>query len=219
MTRLALVSVCALTLAACTAGSPDASPTAFAPTLAPVTSAPSAPAPSAAAAASATPAAEPSAEPTAVPGSGMCPTDSPLTTRQLVSSDSQCFGGTDLQVRGWLDAPPSIGFEPPAVEPGWMYYPVANAATIWEAPPAGPDDCEVDGEACAWFFPHVDPRSGVTIEGKPRWLVLTGHFDDPAAETCHWVYPDGFPVDSRDNEEAVALCRNGFIVDSIRDAP
>jgi hypothetical protein len=214
MTRFALLFVCALALAACFSGNRQPSGTAVTSTLAPVTAAPSA-----VAEASATPAVEPSTGPTAVPGSGLCPTDSPLTTRQFVGTDSQCFGRAAFQVRGWLDAPPSIGFEPPTIKPGWMYYPAPGAPTIWEKQPAGQDDCFVGEEQCAWFFPHLNPVSGLTLDGPPRWLILTGHVDDPAATRCHWVYPDDIPVATQDDADAVALCRGGFVVDSFVDAP
>ena len=216
MTRFALLSICVLVFAACFAGNPQASGTAVTPTLAPATAAPSA-----VAQASATPALEPSTAPTAVPGSGLCPTDSPLTPLQLVETASSCFGRSAIQVRGWLDGPPSIGFEPPTIKPGWMYYPAPEAPTIWEQQPAGQDDCFVGDRQCAWFFPHIKPTSVLTIDGPPRWLVLTGHFDDPAAVRCHWVYPDDTPLKDRvaDDADAVALCRGGFIVDSFVDAP
>lgn len=214
MTRFALLFVCALALAACLAGNPQPSGTALAPTLPSVTAAPST-----AAEASATPAVEPSTGPTAVPGSGLCPADAPLTVRQFVRGDSQCLGRPAIQVRGWLDAPPTTGFEPPDIEPGWMYYPLPEGQTIWEAQPAGRDDCHVDGDQCAWFWPHIDPASGLTLGGQPRWVILTGHVDDPAAAQCHWVYPADFPVASRDDADAVALCRGGFVVDSFEDAP
>ena len=100
-----------------------------------------------------------------------------------------------------------------------MYYPAPGAPTIWEKQPAGQDDCYVGQEQCAWFFPHIDPASGLTLGGAPRWLILTGHFDDAAAAKCHWVYPPDVPVATRDDAEAVALCRGGYIVDSFVDAP
>jgi hypothetical protein len=28
-----------------------------------------------------------------------------------------CFGGADVAIRGWLDTPPTMGFEPPDIEP------------------------------------------------------------------------------------------------------
>jgi hypothetical protein len=219
MTRFALVLGCALLLAACFAGNPQASGTPGAPSPAVLTAAPT----TAAATPSVAPTAAPTVQPTPtdVPGSGLCPTDSPLTPLQLVETASACFGRAQIQVRGWLDGPPSIGFEPPTIKPTWLYYPVPQAWTIWEQQPAGQDDCSVGDRQCAWFFPHINPTSGLTLDGPPRWLILTGHFDDPAAVRCHWVYPDDTPPQDRtaDDADAVALCRGGFIVDSFVDAP
>lgn len=219
MTRFALLFGCALMLAACFAGNPPSGTAALA-SPAEVTALPT----TTAATPSVGPTVVPTLLPTPVPGSGLCPTDSPLTVRQLVFTDALlCFGRSAVRVRGWLDLPPSIGFEPPSIEPGWVYYPAPDAPTIWEAKPAGRDNCEVDGEQCAWFFPHINPASGLTLDGPPRWLILTGHYLDPAAETCHWVYPDDWPDAPSDTPEsraaAVALCRQGFVLDSFVDAP
>ena len=217
MHRLATLLGSVLLVAGCY-GSPSSSPASSAAAVAPTL----APSPTATTTPTAPPTLTPTPEPTAVPGSGLCPTDSPLTARQLVEGgESTCFGRATIQVRGWLDAPPSIGFEPPTIKPGWLYYPAPGAPTIWEKQPAGQDDCYVGEEQCAFFFPHINPASGLTLEGEPRWLILTGHFDDPAAVRCHWVYPDDVPLKDRvaDDADAVAACRGGFIVDSFVDAP
>jgi hypothetical protein len=217
MHRLATLLGSTLVIAAVAACA--ASPSSPAPTLAAVVATPTA-VPTATLSPTVAPTA--TAEPTSEPSQAdECPTGSPLTPLQLVETAGSCFGRSAIQVRGWLDGPPSIGFEPPTIKPGWMYYPAPGAPTIWEQQPAGPDDCFVGEQQCAWFFAHIKPTSGLTLDGPPRWLLLTGHVNDPAAVRCHWVYPDDVPLKDRvaDDADAVAICRGGFIVDSFVDAP
>lgn len=215
MTRLSfLLGAALLAVAACTVAPPGGSPS---------------PAPATAGAVATATDGTPSSGPTSTPrpsptpvspGVGLCPTDSLLTVWQLVESDPACFGGDDVTVRGWLDLPPALGWEGPAVEPGWVYYPARNMSFIWGGRPIGPEQaCELDGHSCGGFFPHVDPASGVELEGPPRWLLITGHFQDPAAETCHYVYPDDHDDQRADDRYAVEACRGSFVLVEVREAP
>jgi hypothetical protein len=93
-------------------------------------------------------------------------------------------------------------------------------STLWDAQPVGPDQsCEVEGRGCAWFFLHVDPAAGPVFEPRPRWIIATGHVDDPAAETCHYVYPEDWTEGRADDANAIATCRAQFVLVAIRDAP
>ena len=66
------------------------------------------------------------------------------------------------------------------------------------------------------MFFLVDPTSGIVVSGPARWVVATGHRMDPAAETCHWVYPpDTPPAERYDDADAVALCQEHFVLESI----
>ena len=60
----------------------------------------------------------PTPEVTAVP----CPTSSPIPLEDL--NFEECVGPEDIEVRGWIDAPVGIGFEPTWIEPSWLYFPV-----------------------------------------------------------------------------------------------
>ena len=215
MTRLALVIAIILAGAACSGGAlgPTATPTPE--TTAQVASATATALPTAAATST------PGPTPTAVSsGFESCPTESPVSPRQLVESDPTCFGSDDVVVRGWLDVPTVVGFEPPDVKPRWLYYPAGNLSAIWSDRPVGPDQvCVVDGETCRWFFAHVNPRSGVVLEGPPRWLLLTGHFQDPAAERCHYVFPEGYDEGRPDDGLAVEACRANFVLVDVQNAP
>lgn len=158
--------------------------------------------------------------PTPVPV-GTCPTDSPMTVRQFVVADPSCAIGTDVEIRGWLDVPPAIGLGPPGIAPSWLHYPRAELTTIYEAGPVGPDGICVmaGGRACAQFFWSINPASGLELTGPPRWLIVRGHLDDPAAMTCRYVYPDDWTGERADDAKAVETCRQRFVLVAFRDAP
>jgi hypothetical protein len=152
--------------------------------------------------------------PTPVPV-GTCPTDSPMTVRQFVDADPSCAIGTDVEIRGWLDAPPAIGFEPPGIEPSWLNW-FGGLSFIYET---GPDGICGTGGGCAGFAWSINPASGLELTGPPRWLIVRGHLDDPVAQTCRFVYPEDWTDERRDDAEAVETCRYQFVIVEFRDAP
>lgn len=179
-----------------------------------------APTPTAAPAATRSPAPTERPTPTPVEGAGICPTDSPLTVLQFSNADPECFGGSELVIRGWLDEPPGMGFEGPLIKPEWVAYPAAGLPTLWTGRPVEPDHvCPAAGLPCAWFFLHLNPASGLDLDISPREITVTGHLDDPAAATCHYTYDDNWEGDRPDDANAVAECRTKFIVVSFSDAP
>lgn len=196
MSRLPLVLASVLLLAACEAATPSA----------PVASPSARPTPSLV------------PTPTPVPV-GTCPTDSPMTVRQFVNADASCAIGRDVEIRGWLDAPAGIGFGPPGIEPSWLNW-YGGLSVLYETGPVGPDgNCQTPGgEACASFFWALNPASGLELSGPPRWLTVKGHLDDPAAQTCRFVYPEDWTDARRDDAEAVETCRQRFVIVEFRDA-
>ena len=146
-----------------------------------------------------------------------CSTHARLTVAEFVSTDPACLLDREVEIVGWLDAPPAMGWEGPGIEPGWLVYPAASPISgFWSAIPVGQDHiCPEEG--CGWMFIHIDPRSGLSLGTKPRWVIVTGHISDPAADTCHYVYP----ADSNDIKPsdlgARRDCRSGFVLTSIRD--
>jgi hypothetical protein len=184
------------------------------------------PEPTAAAVASAEPTAaatpEPTAEPTEEPVvtpkpiDPSCPnaSDDTISVQEYVDAATSCFRD-GIRVRGWLDTPPAIGFEPPLVKPTWLYYPNGDSATsLWHQPPPEPDHVCADGEECWWFFPHMDPNVGLEFEPLDRWVILTGHTRDPRAQNCHY---DG--VGPNPNPDLVVICGRQLVVTAIEDAP
>jgi hypothetical protein len=140
-----------------------------------------------------------------------------MTVKQFVEADPSCAIGTDVEIRGWLDAPPAIGFEPPGIEPSWLNW-FGGLAFIYETGPVGPDGiCETPGgRACADFLWSINPASGLELTGPPRWLIVRGHLDDPAATTCRYVYPDDWTGERADDAQAVETCRERFVIVAFR---
>ena len=153
---------------------------------------------------------------TAPPIDPSCPNaiDSIISVQEYVDAPTSCFR-FGVQVRGWLDTPPPIGFLPPLVKPEWIYYPSGDsAAMLWHQPPPEPDHVCANGEDCWSFFPHLDPNLDLELEPLDRWVILTGHTRDPRAQNCHYDGEGPNP-----NPELVLICGRQFVVTAIQDAP
>lgn len=199
MRVLASLMAVALLSAACAPGeSPSPAPSALpTPTLVPTTS-PASPAP--------TPGSSPS--PTSVTTAG-CPAHSPLSVDAYLAAleaDPTCFGDGDVSLLGWSGPwPEGIGWLAPGVEPSWL---ALSTSAIWQGKcPGSKEGC---GEAVSV---HIDPEAGLDWKNDGRWLVVSGHTNDPRAEGCH-------PVVSGDmtKAQARAECRRAFVLTSVRTA-
>jgi hypothetical protein len=205
--RRAILVLASAILAGCSGGPASPSPTVeHSPAATPaVTEAPTP-----------TPASTVAPEPTAEPERtfGPCPTTTVISVKAFVLGDPACFTTGDIEIRGWLDYPSPLGFEGPVVEPRWLWYPTDEGAALWFDVPQGDFVCNEDHDAwCYSFFPHRAPDSDLALVPLKRWVILTGHTHDPAAETCR--YED----EPQPNPELVAGCRTRFVVTAIRDAP
>ena len=153
---------------------------------------------------------------TPIPIDPSCPnaTDDTISVQEYVDASTSCFRN-GVRVRGWLDTPPALGFEPPLVKPSWIYYPSGDFATsLWHQPPPEPDHVCASGETCWWFFPHPDPDLDLDLEPLHRWVILTGHTRDPRAKNCHYDGEGPNP-----NPDLVTICGRQFVVTAIEAAP
>ncbi len=210
MRRLGLIVVGASLVLACSGTLPPSR----APTAGPATAIP------VASPLASTVPATPRPTPTDVPVSG-CPTMTPLPVLEFTLADPLCFASPDVAVRGWLGDPPPVGWEAPYIEPGWLIYPPEpRNSALWSGPPGGEAMCGADPE-CAWFFVHVAPTSAVSLGSTPRWVIVTGHLLDPAAETCHYVFDDAWPAAAPTPPDVQAReeCRSQFVATAITDDP
>ena len=164
------------------------------------------------------PAAVATASDTADATSTACPAVSPMTIDAFWhAAEAGCFGTEDLQIQGYIDAPPGIGFGPTWIEPKWLYFPVFTWA-LWPVPPG--DDQSCGGvDPCNGMFVFVNPKSGDIFKGPARWVIVTGHINDPAAATCHFASDPPQEFSDADNAAARESCAGQFVVTRVVNAP
>jgi hypothetical protein len=109
-----------------------------------------------------------------------------------------CFSRDSLTVEGFYPTiPEGIGFSCPGIEPGWLTCGL-EALTSTTADRVG-------------TRVRVPPTLAMPPRGQR--IVVTGHFDDPAAETC-------LPADPAyvGELQAIFYCRTQFVIDAARPA-
>ena len=177
----------------------------------------STPGPTAAASVGSSP--SPSSTPSATPDAS-CPP--PVTVPVLGGwteawpSDrlADCFGSADLEVTGYLAHPWGIGGVGHGVVPTWLGEWSGLESVLW-IKPNPTEGCS--GDDCGWLFLYAPDASALPLS-PDRWVALTGHFDDPLAQTCRATAPEGSGYPSTD-AEAIAECRMHFVVTEIRTIP
>ena len=117
-----------------------------------------------------------------------------------------CFGGSSLTFNAKVSKPISDCGVGPRIAPTWFCLP-----GVLLTAPNNAADSGLTALAAYW-----DPRSGLTPKNFPldKQLSITGHFDDPAASTCHVTdLPKG---QSPEPSAAVILaCRQAFIATAV----
>jgi hypothetical protein len=114
----------------------------------------------------------------------------------------ECFGDTPITFTGWLTASDACGgYSPGTWDPAWL---VSIGATYeimltpFEAPYAG----------CGSAARHP---SLLSLPDQQQWVRLTGHYDDPAAGTCHWSPDPQYPGAYNDPAALVVRCQGQFV--------
>ena len=59
---------------------------------------------------------------------------------------------------------------------------------------------------------------GVVAPAPGSWVTVRGHYDDPAAATCSWTYPEGSGVPAEPPEVQHRRCAERFVITSIEQA-
>lgn len=162
------------------------------------------------------------------PSERTCPTDDVLTVRQFNDAPRRCFGGEDVRILGWLDSVNGLEGIGPGIEPSWLAYPQSGrtcnepepecfyAATLWVSVPPELGPCSEEAPHCSLIFPHVPPGSDLDLLPLQRWVILTGHTNDLAAERCHWV--SDIQQDLPPDRLARSRCREEFVVTAVEAA-
>lgn len=135
-----------------------------------------------------------------------CP-EPPLTLEQISESGYTlrivCWSGQELTFRAWWPTIPEEaglgGVCREADEPaGFLFCQNINYNGITAS--------EAEGFVSRLHL-SIDPASGVTMPERGRWIAVTGHFDDPAAEHCGDLTSDEEP----DADALVFRCRLEFV--------
>lgn len=153
--------------------------------------------------------------PPAVAPSGACPPP-PATIAELgameAATAAACFSRKDLVLSASVGSCGGCGGTTPYTWiPDWlggMYAPLYLASEDMTSASDG-------GGYPAW----PDPARRLSIPPEGTAVVVTGHFDDPAAPSCR-VVPTGAVVAALPPaDEAVAACRRAFVVTAIEVRP
>lgn len=168
----------------------------------------------------ATPTVESSSSPTPDASVGPTPCVAPVTVDVLGGWSAEwprptivaCVGSRELAVVGYLAPAWGIGGIGNGVMPAWLGDEFGLSQVLW-LKPRNADGCFAEDD-CIWMFIHAQDPAALPLT-PDRWVAVTGHFDDPAATTCHWVGPSGAPLTTA---QAVEVCREHFVVTGIADA-
>jgi hypothetical protein len=134
-----------------------------------------------------------------------------MSVTGYLAADPACFGSTDVTLAGWEDRAEGLGGVDEPSEPNWLTTNVPFWSFLRDR--LG-HEC---GTLCDGAISvHVDPASSLRFERDGHWVVITGHRNDPRAETCHFTgtLEPGMPTD----EELRERCRAVFVLTSVRDA-
>jgi len=140
----------------------------------------------------------------------------PMRLHELDAIDPACFGTASITLIGWQAAPADVGFEGPEVQPNWLIYPQdAARSALWDGKRNSTGGCGAS-VVCEWAFVHVAPGSSITFNGRNRWVKVTGHLNDPAAATCHYVYgPDPSQTELLPDSDAQHWCASSFVLEKV----
>jgi hypothetical protein len=114
----------------------------------------------------------------------------------------------------WLWCPPAAFLAPPGTTASWS----GSNPIAWTHGSAPPDDTLTAFVGVPMLEVYAAPGSGVDqAQFVPGAIMLvTGHFDDPAAAACRVVAQPAPDVEVPPAAEVVLVCRQAFVVTSVR---
>jgi hypothetical protein len=184
--RTAVALMVLMALAACAAQAPSVSPTATLGSAAPTSPSPAATSPS------------PAPTQTFAADCVNPPVD--IMSLINVADPVACYGHAPLtfdaySVSGVADCPVTV-------EPDWLACPQGSLMQVGETRKVGAPQLTV----------AIDPASGVSSGGNAN-VHVTGHFDDPAAQTCHETQrPPSVGGSPEPIADSIERCRGTFVV-------
>jgi hypothetical protein len=156
--------------------------------------------------ASASPSASPSAE--ASPSATLAAfcVDPPFDLALLIRADPvACFGNASLTVDGDIIA--GVADCPVTVEPVWLSCPQNFIGLVGETRKVGAPMLAV----------AIDPAAGISLGDANTAVQVTGHFDDPAAQTCQVTeaLPSSLGGTTEPRSMTIERCRATFVVTEV----
>lgn len=155
----------------------------------------------------------------AVPLSGVpsgCTTSSAVRVADFLTNHTSSTSGADACIVGWAAGPPIFGVLPPGIAPQWLWT-IGGSFVVWDHSRGPLSDLECSEGKCPPFLMlHVVP--GVRLSDRAGWVLLTGHLNDPAAASCHYVYPSDWSESPLPDSQAVAQCAAAFVITAISPA-
>ncbi|MEO8252022.1 MAG: hypothetical protein ABI578_06060 [Chloroflexota bacterium] len=122
-----------------------------------------------------------------------------------------CFGDTQITFRAWSVACDCSTESDETYRPSWL----ASAGTnqLFLAPSNTTSEAGISTTSVV-----LDPALGVLPDPSwtPRLLELTGHFDDPAAASCHWTPGINAYSSFSGQHGIIDSCREQFVVTAVR---
>lgn len=119
----------------------------------------------------------------------------------------ECYGSRALSFTAFVRDPGDVGWTyADGLDLGWFRTPRLFVATMSDLQPGrGP------------FTALAAPPDLGDLQAKHvgHWVTVTGHFDDPAAETCTGTADAGIPATTA---EAVGVCRSTLVVSAVARA-
>ena len=129
---------------------------------------------------------------------------------EYAEAAANCWGDEKITIRGFVSSPEGLGgTRSYAIKPDWL---VARSHWLSVSDQVHPASGPV-GPFFAVAVPSALEQRFTTLTG--RWVVVTGHFHDPAAANCT-VDAFGDPNLAPTTEQAVEICRTSFVVTAIR---
>jgi hypothetical protein len=118
----------------------------------------------------------------------------------------QCFGDQPMTFRTFLTEGGGCGGAYPGTfKPAWLAPPFAAGAFIFT-----PNEATSGG--CGSAARHPDLENPADPQ---QWVMVTGHYDDPAASTCRYLPDPAYPVGFGSSAEVVWGCRDKFVATAV----
>jgi hypothetical protein len=121
-----------------------------------------------------------------------------------------CFADQTLKVRGFIASCECGGTTSQQATPAWLIDPLGLSSFY-----LGPAIVAA-ATGRGGFGVMIDPAHPVAVPEVGQHVELTGHFADPASDSCRvWPNDGAFgPIAPR--VQTIALCRQAFVVTGIR---